>query len=74
MKRFMEQILTKSHETSQNSAKKLFFPKLKRKIREFKEKKLPQVPMGENLCTTKLPPEVKREHSLSYKLTAEGNA
>jgi hypothetical protein len=30
--------------------------------------------MRENLCIIKLPLEVKREHSLSYKLNAGGNA
>ncbi len=30
--------------------------------------------MLENLYTTNLPPEVKREYSISYKFTAGGNA
>ncbi len=73
MKRFMVQILTRSHEKSQNFVKKKNFPKLKRKIREFTEKKLPQVPKRENLCTTNLPPEVKREQFVSYKFITGGN-
>lgn len=59
---------------SQNFAKKFFSRKIEEKNQRIYRIKLPQVAMRENLCTTNLPPEVKREYSLSYKFTAGGNA
>jgi hypothetical protein len=54
--------------------KKKFFRKIEEKNQRIYRIMLPQVAMRENLCTTNLPPEVKREYSLSYKFTAGGNA